>query len=1640
MATAGSLDFVLTANSTQLRQELGKVRQESQSTALAITNLFSGDTINAVGFKLARGTITGLISDIDEMNAGLSITDSLTRNLGASFGDMGDIALLQLGQIAQFLGDDLFQTPLAGLQSASLERVGLGQLEGAYQVLTAGSNAAKIFEAALTAAGGGVAVLSAALEGIQTEAEGVSNFFRAIADNAKIAATLLAGGVQIIDSGIDQLLDSLAQISPEFRLAREAAKAMGVEFSLGKVIFGDYLDRVNQIDEAASTAANASQAIANGAASARKGVNSAGEAIDNFGDKLAAQQRAAAGFESSVRSLADAGQLLDVYNQVNNVIEGFTGSLEDNFNAAKGAETLGNQLELVSNSAGGAREDLAFVSDLTQDLGINFDAAAQGYVKFSTAANLANLSVEETKLIFEGISQATSVMGLSVADTQGVFMALQQSLSSGNVQLEELNQLAERIPGTFQAAAAALGVTTGELKGLISSGSVDSADFLPKFAEQLKTFTESGVVDAMNSGEAAVNRFNNALGNFQVAAGQAWLEVGTPALNTFSEAINFAAENEQYFSTIVDSLVITSIGLFITGIGAATVASFQFIKANKTASIQLFGNQLKVTGAQLAKFAGGIAVAYAATLVFYSAMEILADGGKETRTAIESLNQSLIDLAGTAKDSKKELENLLPDDPPPVNWLDGIIVGLNKADGAINKFVGLPEDFLAAPTGAQKQLDDRLDAIKDFREKSQEILNASMEFRTTANDKDGTLTTLKETEEALKRVEKARLAADPKDQDKITALAAEEVKLIERQAEAKKKVQAIQAALANDLAQATQELQKLEIKSKGDLDIKAEIEAEIKLIEKEKAAFDELTKASGATAESITAKFEKSSKDLDKSFSDAQLAIEEALASGTISQEKAQQQQLEAERKYLDDRLKLNRDAAAKLKAELENNAKLKLVDPTKALSAEEEKGKQEQLEKIDLDIAKTRIDIAKNTQTEKKQLNEQELKDIREAQAEAEAIAQRTENSRIIAIKERQSTGKISEEQAAKEIEAVQKESIASQITAENAKLTQIEDLKKRGVLTTEQAAEQESEVLSKLSDLNLQRIDAELQARKAANDEALQDLEDGIKQAEAAINQSKNGRQQGVAKGRLNGSSEQEAAQESLQIEQDTIAQTIALKRKEIENEEEAGRRGLKTAREVAAEKTRLTAEIGDLALQQINNEIQGQQSLIAAVQEGASQQSQAVELAASNRITAVKESLAQGLLDEEEAARRIAEIQSQSVDKNLEIKRAELAEIQKQRETGELTIKEAADRERAIIGEISGLKQQAADADIAAAEQVKQAKAAAIEQEIANEQAAAEFVQSINDRQVQALENQNNLLSAQSALLQAQTGLTQQRLQNAIEEAEAKGETNKAEELKKKLVEEQIRVQEQQARIDYQQLKLKQEQTKLEMQNRQIQAETAAWEAQINLEKARQNGATLQEIGLLERILGARNNQLAAINSQIASQQKVNALEEQSLRLKQQQTKEALAQANVKVNTGTTNPGGGAHLAQAGEKSSGFGGGGGGSFNGFGQPPDIVSITDKLTDLGNAGDLSTAFQTANLGLKLKLGGLTPGGLGSSAPAFGGADNGAILGKLDQMISATKASGGRPNLSISNVNDLGLAGQIYGDISRDSFRSAGL
>ena len=165
-----------------------------------------------------------------------------------------------------------------------------------------------------------------------------------------------------------------------------------------------------------------------------------------------------------------------------------------------------------------ANREIEFLKKTTDDLGLSFKASLSGFAQFAAAAKHTSLEGQGVENVFRGVSEASAVMGLSIDDQNGVFRALSQMMSKGKIQAEELRgQLGERLPGAFQIAARAMGMSTAQLDKFMESGKLLSDDFLPKFSNQLEKEFGKKAVNASKTARAEQNRYNNALLEMQLA-------------------------------------------------------------------------------------------------------------------------------------------------------------------------------------------------------------------------------------------------------------------------------------------------------------------------------------------------------------------------------------------------------------------------------------------------------------------------------------------------------------------------------------------------------------------------------------------------------------------------------------------------------------------------------------------------------------------------------------------------------------------------------------------------------------------------------------------------------------------------------------------------------------------------------------------------------------------------------------------------------------------------------------------------------------------------------------------------------------------------------------------------------------------
>ena len=243
-----------------------------------------------------------------------------------------------------------------------------------------------------------------------------------------------------------------------------------------------------------------------GAAQVPAAVKQADDAVKAYDDRV---RKAADGSEllsGRLGGLVKGAAGLIVFNAAAGYVRGFGNEL---LQAKVRAENLQTTLEFAA--ARPAATELRYLRETTNALGLEFVSTAKSYASFSAAARGTKLEGEETRKVFEAVAKASSVMGLSAADNQGVLLALSQMMSKGKVSAEELRgQLGERLPGAFQIAALAMGLTTAQLDEMLVAGTLLSDDFLPRFAAQLDTEFAGAAEKAANRTEAALNRTANA--------------------------------------------------------------------------------------------------------------------------------------------------------------------------------------------------------------------------------------------------------------------------------------------------------------------------------------------------------------------------------------------------------------------------------------------------------------------------------------------------------------------------------------------------------------------------------------------------------------------------------------------------------------------------------------------------------------------------------------------------------------------------------------------------------------------------------------------------------------------------------------------------------------------------------------------------------------------------------------------------------------------------------------------------------------------------------------------------------------------------------------------------------------------------
>ncbi len=208
---------------------------------------------------------------------------------------------------------------------------------------------------------------------------------------------------------------------------------------------------------------------------------------------------------------------------------------------------------LLATSTGNtalAANEMNYLQDQSNKLGISVRELIEPYAKFTTAARLSGMALSDQKLAFEGAITAGRALHLSQEQLGRVFLAYEQMVSKGTVTTEELKrQLGDVLPGAFELAARAMGMTQAAFQKAMAAGEVLPNVMLPRLSRALKEIFGPAAEQASRSLAAEISRFSNAL--FE-------LEKRFDSVSHFSQgfaaAVRLATSTLEYLATNMEKV------------------------------------------------------------------------------------------------------------------------------------------------------------------------------------------------------------------------------------------------------------------------------------------------------------------------------------------------------------------------------------------------------------------------------------------------------------------------------------------------------------------------------------------------------------------------------------------------------------------------------------------------------------------------------------------------------------------------------------------------------------------------------------------------------------------------------------------------------------------------------------------------------------------------------------------------------------------------------------------------------------------------------------------------------------------------------------------------------------------------------
>ena len=247
-------------------------------------------------------------------------------------------------------------------------------------------------------------------------------------------------------------------------------------------------------------------------------------------------------------------------------------------------QDIRTRLQSLSESAADYADKERFLIELANEHHKELNGLADGYSRLSAIVQENIITDTQARNILAGLSDAASQNGASTADLERVYYGLSQALGQGVVQMQEVNQVVEPLPGLMSKLARAAGVeTSAQLKKLVGDGKITSEVFGKLLVKALEDY-EGAANKAANNINAKYRDIKREYQELAVALEQPIDTVLGASLDGIVRGLEFLQAHTETTITALQVGLVVAAGHAANAITRKTAATTKSTIADRAAA------------------------------------------------------------------------------------------------------------------------------------------------------------------------------------------------------------------------------------------------------------------------------------------------------------------------------------------------------------------------------------------------------------------------------------------------------------------------------------------------------------------------------------------------------------------------------------------------------------------------------------------------------------------------------------------------------------------------------------------------------------------------------------------------------------------------------------------------------------------------------------------------------------------------------------------------------------------------------------------------------------------------------------------------------------------------------------------------